>query len=100
MSKYNPETTRIFFDNGEGGVAICTPTGSLPAEVVAVRDLPHGTRYWIVDFKTAENLDAAMPDPDFYDAYELDIAALGAPHGTALGYEAWAQLQPPGTLGV
>lgn len=100
MSKYNPVTTRIFFDNGEGGVAICTPTGSLDPEVVAVRDLPHGSQYWIIDFKTVEDLDAAMPDPDFYDAYELDIAALGAPHGIALGYDEWKKLQPPGTPGV
>lgn len=100
MSKYNPETTRILFENSFGGVSICTPSGILPCEVVAVRDLPAGTPYWIIDYKTTSALNAAMPDGDFYDAYELDHNELGAPHGVALGYEEWAKLQPPGTPGV
>ena len=100
MSKYNPETTRILFENPSGGVSICTPSGTLPCEVVAQRDLPAGTPYWIIDYKTIAALNAAMPDGDFYDAYELDFAELGDHHGVALGYAEWAKLQPPGTLGV
>jgi hypothetical protein len=97
---YNIQSTRIFFENDEGGIAVCCPSGELPVEVVAVRDLPNGTPYWIVDFNTIEQLQAAFPDQDFFDAYELDKEVLGEPHGYSLGYDEWAKLQSPGTLGV
>jgi hypothetical protein len=98
--EYNVQTTKIFFTNEEGGIAICTPTGELPVEVVAVRDLPNGTSYWIIDFETFEAMQEAFPDQDFFDAHELDQEVLGPPHGVSLGYDEWAKLQEPGTLGL
>lgn len=97
---YNVQTTRIFFENDEGGIAVCCPSGLLDVETVAVRDLPNGAAYWIVDYKTLEQLEEAWPDIDFFDAFELDQEVLGEPHGYALGYEEWAKLQEPGTLGL
>ena len=97
---YNIKTTRIFFNNNEGGIAYSIPTGELPVEVVAVRDLPSNTPYWIIDFETFENMKNAYPDKDFFDAYELDQEVLGPPHGVSLGYDEWAKLQEPGTLGL
>jgi hypothetical protein len=98
--EYNVETTRIFFVNEFGGIAVCTPTGSLDIETTAIRDLPNGTPYWIVDFKTTELMEQAFPPDDFIEAYELDQEILGPSHGIALGYDEWAKLQPPGTLGL
>jgi len=72
----------------------------LDVETVAVRDLPNGTPYWIVDFETEEAMEEAFPSMDFFDAHELDLEVLGPPHGIALGYEEWAKLQPPGTPGT
>lgn len=98
--EYNVKSTRIFFVTESGGIAVTTPTGRLDIETTAVRDLPYGTPYWIVDYGTEEAMEAAFPSNDFFDAYELDLEVLGPPHGTALGYEEWAKLQPPGTPGL
>lgn len=97
---YNVKSTRIFFVNEAGGIAVCTPTGRLDIETTAVRDLPNGTPYWIVDFGTESAMDEAFPSNDFFDAHELDQETLGPPHGIALGYDEWAKLQPPGTPGL
>jgi hypothetical protein len=98
--EYNVKSTKIFFVNEDGGISFCTPTGLLDIETTAIRDLPNGTSYWIVDFETEEQLNQAFPDEYFFDAYELDLEVLGPPHGIALGYDEWAKLQPPGTLGL
>ena len=93
---YNPETTRIFYENENKNIIMCIPTGELPVEIVAVRDLPKGSPYWIVETKPTDfNIDM-----QFIDAYELDEDSLGAPHGVALGYEEWARQQPLGTPGL
>lgn len=97
--EYNIETTKILF-NYEGHLAFCSPTGELPVEVVAVRDLPPETRYWIVDFETIENMTASLPPDDFFDAYELDEDVLGPSHGIALGYEEWLKKQSPKISGL
>jgi len=97
---YNVKTTRILFSGSSGQLNICSPTGELPVEVCAVRDLPNGTPYWIVDFETEENLQTTFSDMDFFTALELDEESLGNPHGVALGYEEWAKLQKPGTPGL
>lgn len=100
MKSYNIETTKIFYEDENKYINICAPSGELPVEVVAIRDLPPGTPYWIVDFKTIENLKASFPSMNFFGAYELDKDLLGEPHGIALGYDEWAKLQPPGTPGL
>jgi len=100
MSKYNPETTRIFYQNADKSICVCCPTGALPVEVVAVRDLPAGAPYWIKDFKSTDNLKASFPDLDFFDSFELDEEYWGDPHGVALGFEEWYKQQPEGTPGT
>jgi hypothetical protein len=97
---YNIKSTKIFYENQNGEIAICSPSGELPVEVVAIRDLPNGTPYWIIDFETEENLLESIPSMDFFYAYELDTNLLGPPHGIALGYDEWVKLQPPGTPGI
>jgi hypothetical protein len=97
---YNVKTTRILFSDSFGQLNICTTTGELPVEVCAVRDLPNGTPYWIIDFETEENLQRTFSDMDFFGALELDEEVLGPPHGVSLGYDEWAKLQEPGTLGL
>lgn len=98
--EYNVETTRIFFVGIGGGIGVCVPSGVLDVETTALRDLPNGTPYWIIDFGTKEAMDELYPPDDFFDAHELDQEALGPPHGIALGYEEWAKLQLPGTPGL
>jgi hypothetical protein len=98
--EYNIETTKIFFADADEYISVCSPTGDLPVEVVATRDLPKGFEYWIVDFETKENLQQAFSDVDFFGALEIDKEILGPPHGVSLGYEEWVKLQEAGTLGV
>jgi len=49
-----PTTTmtnqRIIFQNESGGVSVIIPTGELPIEEVAKKDVPVGVPYEIVDF--------------------------------------------------
>ena len=40
---------RIIYQNAEGGVSVITPTGELPIEEVAKKDVPEGVSYEIVD---------------------------------------------------
>jgi hypothetical protein len=40
---------RIIFQNAEGGVSVIIPTGELPIEEVAAKDVPEGVAYEIVD---------------------------------------------------
>ena len=39
---------RIIYTNTEGGVSVIVPTGELPIEAVAAKDVPDGTAYEIV----------------------------------------------------
>ena len=40
---------RIIYPTPEGGVAVVIPTGELPIEDVAAKDVPEGVPYQIVD---------------------------------------------------
>jgi hypothetical protein len=42
-------TSRIIFQNDSGGVSVIVPTGELPIEEVAAKDVPEGVPYEIVD---------------------------------------------------
>jgi len=46
MTAMNP---RIIYPTPEGGVAVIIPTGELPIEEVAAKDVPEGVPYEIVD---------------------------------------------------
>lgn len=61
----------IIFQNDNGGVAVCIPTGELSIEAVLEKDVPKGKGARIVD-------QAALPnqDNDFFDAWEMDAQSV------------------------
>jgi hypothetical protein len=50
---------RIIYSTSEGGVAVVIPTGELPIEEVAAKDIPEGVAYEIVE-------DNAIPADRFF----------------------------------
>lgn len=53
----------IIFENENGGVSVCVPTGELPIEEVLAKDCPEGA--FIVD-------DSVLPeDHTYFNAWEL-----------------------------
>lgn len=71
---------KIIYPNSEGGISIITPTGALPVEDVAQKDVPAGTPYLIVE-------DDVIPsDRSFRDAWETDFSSVT---DTAMGEAAW-----------
>lgn len=71
---------RIIFPDGLGGVSVLIPTGELPIEEVARKDVPAGVPYLIVE-------DTAIPsDRTFRSAWSADFTN---PHGHGIGAEAW-----------
>ena len=62
--------TRIIFQNESGGVSVIIPTGELPIEEVAAKDVPEGVAYEIVD-------DDAIPSDRFFrNAWVANGAAV------------------------
>jgi hypothetical protein len=67
---------RILYPTPDGGVAIIIPTGELPLEEVAKKDVPEGKiPYWIIDeseipsdrlFRSAWCISEEMPQPSGY----------------------------------
>lgn len=77
----------IVYPQSNGSVALVTPTGELPIEDVAQKDVPAGTPYLIVDTETD------LPvDHDFFDAWEADFSS---PDGEGIGADAWLEAHPP-----
>ena len=71
---------KIIFPNGEGGICVLIPTGELPLEEVALKDVPAGTPYLIVE-------DDVIPsDRSFRNAWEADFSN---PDGHGIGADAW-----------
>lgn len=71
---------RIIYPTPEGGIAIVAPSGELPLEEVARKDVPAGVPYKIIDA-------ADVPtDRTFRSAWEADISN---PDGVGIGAEAW-----------
>ena len=64
----------IIYENGTGGVAVCVPTaealGVWGIVAIALKDVPAGRPFAIVDAA------ALPPDGPFFDAWEVDAAAL------------------------
>lgn len=61
----------IIFQNEQGGVATCIPTGELSIEQVLEKDCPKGRGARIVNI-------ADLPNQyqDFYDAWEMDATSV------------------------
>jgi hypothetical protein len=73
-------TQRIIYQTQDGGVAILIPSGELPIEQVARKDVPAGVQFKIVD--TTEVPD----DRTFRSAWEADMTS---PSGVGIGQQAW-----------
>jgi hypothetical protein len=73
---------RIFYETDEGGVAVIIPTGELPLEVVARKDVPQGKAYV---FGTIDDL---PEDRLFRGAWEMEEFAPDG-YGDPEGY--WAE---------
>ena len=73
-------TSRIIFQNESGGVAVIVPTGELPIEAVAQKDVPAGIPYLIVDVADI------LSDRTFRGAWEADFST---PDGYGLGADAY-----------
>ena len=68
---------KIIYQNSEGGISIVLPTGELPIEEVAAKDVPVGTAYEIVE-------DSAIPsDRTFRGAWVIADAAVDVDLGKA-----------------
>ena len=61
----------IIFENGNGGVATCTPTGEISIEAVMEKDVPKGRGARIVNM-----VDLPSQYNDFYDAWEMDAQSV------------------------
>lgn len=61
----------IIFENDNGGVAVCIPTGELSIEAVLEKDVPKGKGGRIVDQASLPN-----QDNDFFDAWEMDASSV------------------------
>ena len=58
---------RIIYPN-ETGIAVITPTGDLSVEETALKDVPSGIKYKIIDVSDLP------PDRDFRNAWEYDFS--------------------------
>jgi hypothetical protein len=77
----------ILLENDTGGVSIGYPTPESLTQYtiteIALKDVPTGIPFWIVDE------DEISKDHTFFDAWELDVDALGEPTGYGMNYEDW-----------
>ena len=77
-------TQRIIFQNAEGGVSVIIPTGELPIEEVAAKDVPAGVPYLFI------STDDVPSDRTFRNAWEADFSN---PDGYGLGADAYFAAQ-------
>jgi len=71
---------RIIYPTPEGGIAVIVPTGELPIEDVAQKDVPASTPYLLADV-------ADIPeDRTFRGAWEADFSN---PDGYGIGADAY-----------
>lgn len=77
---------RVIYLTSEGGVAILIPiTGcGLTIEEIALKDVPAGTPYKIIDISDVPS------DRTFRDAWEYDFSQ---PDGYGIGADAWFELK-------
>ena len=77
-------TQRIIYSNTDGTVAVISPTGELPIEAVAAKDVPAGVPYLFV------TTDDVPSDRTFRGAWEADFTT---PDGYGLGADAYFAAQ-------
>lgn len=75
----------LVYENDEGGISIVVPSGEIPIEEVAAKDVPAGKPYRYISSATD-----LPPDRYFRDAWEAD---LSNPDGYGIGDAAWRALR-------
>lgn len=71
----------IVFVNESGGVSIMTPCSTdLTTLEVGAKDVPVGVDFWVI------SADDLPEDRSFRNAWELDVEAMGKPHGVGGTY--------------
>ena len=77
----------FILENDQGGVAVGYPSPEALETIglfeCAKKGTPKGKPFWIVDEEYIPN------DHTFFNAWELDIEALGEPTGYCMDYEDW-----------
>jgi hypothetical protein len=76
--KDNQMTQAIIFQNDNGGVSTCIPTGEISIDAVMTKDVPAGRGARII------NLTDLPRDNDFYDAWEMDDTSVTVNFAKAL----------------
>ena len=71
---------RIIYPNPEGGICLVMPTGELPIEDVAQKDVPAGVPYKILEHNDVPE------DHTFFNAWEADFSN---PDGHGIGADAY-----------
>jgi hypothetical protein len=77
---------RIIHPTPDGGIAVVVPSGTLPIEDVALKDVPAGAPYLLA---TVDDIPA---DRTFRGAWEADFTT---PDGEGIGADAWFAAQQP-----
>jgi hypothetical protein len=79
----------IVTENDNGGVAVGYPSSeslqTYTITEIALKDTPTGKPFWIVDEEYVSY------DHTFFNAWELDLEALGEPTGYGMDYEDWVK---------
>jgi len=79
----------ILHENDFGGVTVCYPTEEALETYsileIAIKDTPTGKPFWIVDDTEVSK------DYTYFNAWELDVDALGEPDGYGIDYEDWVK---------
>ena len=80
-------TKRIVYPKDGGGIAVITPNPDcgIPYDQIALKDVPAGKPYLIID-----TVDVPT-DRTFREAWDADFSD---PHGEGLGHDAWVATQP------
>jgi hypothetical protein len=73
-------TQAIIYPQDNGGIALIAPTGELPFEDVAQKDVPAGVPYLLVNYEDLPQ------DHAFFNAWEADFSV---PDGYGIGADAY-----------
>lgn len=76
---------RIIYPTEDGGIAVITPSGEIPIEQVAEKDVPAGIPYLFIDETDPELF---PQDRYFRGAWEADFSK---PDGYGLGHDEWVR---------
>lgn len=76
--------SKIIHPNGDGGICVIHPTGELSIEQVALKDVPAGVPFLII------NEDEIPSDRTYRGAWTADFSN---PDGYGLGHKEWAEQQ-------